>query len=112
MDVKQLSGIRNVNTPTNVFRSDKYFGEFTKSVGWIQYKHPTLTNAEAYMEKLETAARNMKISEGMAKRFQANLQQYDPMRNLRHDEMGLPPFHLTTEERKITSNGKKLQLKF
>lgn len=69
VDVKQLQGMRNLNSSTTVFRADRYFGEFTKSIGWAHGVHLMLTHALTFTERLETEMIQIPIPEHKAKEY-------------------------------------------
>ena len=110
-EIKDLPGIQKINTPTRVFRIDKYDGEFTTSVGWIANKHPYYTHTESYGRELIQKSKETQIDSQMIEEYKNQLPQYDPRRRMANSEVPFPHFHLTTEERKISSNGKRFSTK-
>ena len=47
----------------------------------------------------------------MTAKYKSKLPAYDPRRKLTHEQVPLPCFHLTTEEKTVTSNNKKFSTK-
>ena len=106
-EVKLLPGITKLNENTKVFRADKYWGEFTRSVGWLLGVHPTLTHTETLTKELEGKINEIKIPEEWAEEYQERLPMYDHRKEIPLDEVKAPPFHLSTEERRVGQRDKK-----
>ena len=69
--------------------------------------HPTLTHAETLARGIEKKLNRIKITKNMARGFQARLPQYGHQKNQPWEEIKIPPFHLTTEDRSTEEIGKK-----
>ena len=110
-EINDLHGIRSINTPTRTFRIDHYEGELTTSVGWISHKHPFYTHTETYSKELYDAASKIILTREMIDKYKDRLPAYDPRRKLDYNNMPLPHFHITTEEKKVRTNGKKFSAK-
>ena len=110
-EIRELDGIKKINTPTIIFRFDQYDGEKITSVGWVFLKHPYYTHTETFLRELTEKAKKINISEAMTERYKRQLPEYDPRKTLAHKEVPLPYFHLTTEEKIITSNNKRFSTK-
>ena len=110
-EVKLLDGIKNLNANTPVFRADRYSGEPTRSVCWLMGVHPTLTHSESLTREIEKKLKKINIKEEIAREFQDRLPQYDHRKNKPWEEIQIPPFHLTTEDRIIEEKGKKTKVR-
>ena len=106
-EVKLLPGIKRLNEHTKVFRADKYWGEFTRSVGWLLGVHPTLTHTETLTKELEGKIREIKVREEWAEEYQKRLPMNDHRKKIPLTEVKAPPFHLSTEERNMDQRDKK-----
>lgn len=110
-EIRQLPGIRSLNTPTNVLRYDRYDGETTRSTGWLRGVHPTLTHSETLQTNLVNNINTITLPKEEVIRYQMKLSENDPIRKQKWDEVTTPCFHLTTEEHSYTEAGKKTKTK-
>ena len=109
--ILQLSGIRNINSPTNVLRLDRYDGEVTQSTGWLRGVHPSLTHAETLSKYLKDMMDETGLPKDEVVKFQQKLPDHDRRKAARWDGIRLPCFHLTTEERYFKEGEKKRKTK-
>ena len=81
------------------------------SIWWVLYKHPFYTHTETYLRELSEAAREVEISSKLIEEYKRRLPNYGPRKKLENSGIPFPPFHLTTEEKRITSNKKRFTTK-